>query len=116
MARSWHAWWGAPALGMLSLAMCSTVRGRAPDPAPATPSAATTTAMATATWAVQPPEQSPLPEAAIDAAVHDAIATQSVPGAVVLVGRHDRVLFRRAYGFREVEPDRVEMTIDTVFD
>jgi uncharacterized protein YbbC (DUF1343 family) len=101
---------------MLSLAMCSTVRGRAPDPAPVTPSAAATTAIATATGAVEPPERSPLPEAAIDAAVHDAIATQSVPGAVVLVGRRDRVLFRRAYGFREVEPERVEMAIDTVFD
>jgi uncharacterized protein YbbC (DUF1343 family) len=57
-----------------------------------------------------------LPEAAIDAAVEEAISSQSVPGAVVLIGRHDRILFRRAYGFREVEPDRVPTTLDTVFD
>ena len=57
-----------------------------------------------------------LPEAAIDAAVDEAIDGHSVPGAVVIIGRHDRVVFRRAYGFREVEPDRVPMTIDTVFD
>jgi uncharacterized protein YbbC (DUF1343 family) len=39
-----------------------------------------------------------------------------LPGAVVVVGRHDRTLFRRAYGDREVEPERVPMTIDTLFD
>jgi uncharacterized protein YbbC (DUF1343 family) len=48
--------------------------------------------------------------------VADAIANQSVPGAVVLIGRHDRVTLRRAYGFREVLPDRVPMSLDTVFD
>ncbi len=61
-------------------------------------------------------ERTLLPEAAIDAAVAEAIASQSVPGGVVLVGRHDRVLFRRAYGFRELEPDRAPTTVDTVFD
>jgi uncharacterized protein YbbC (DUF1343 family)/CubicO group peptidase (beta-lactamase class C family) len=63
-----------------------------------------------------PTEPSPLPETAIDAAVAEAIASQSLPGAVIVVGRHDRVFFRRAYGFREVEPDRSPMTLDTVFD
>lgn len=57
-----------------------------------------------------------LSETAIDAAVADAIASQSVPGAVVLIGRHDRVVFRRAYGFREILPDRVAMSLDTLFD
>jgi uncharacterized protein YbbC (DUF1343 family) len=61
-------------------------------------------------------ERTWLPEAAIDAAVEGAIAAQSVPGAVVLIGRHDRVVFRHAYGFRQVEPDRVPMTVDTLFD
>jgi uncharacterized protein YbbC (DUF1343 family) len=57
-----------------------------------------------------------LPEAALDAAFAEAIASESVPGGVALVGRHDRVLFRRAYGFREVEPERVPTTPETVFD
>ena len=35
---------------------------------------------------------------------------------MVLIGRHDRILFRRAYGFRELEPDRVPMSLDTLFD
>lgn len=52
----------------------------------------------------------------IDAAVEDAISSGSVPGAVVVVGRHDGVVFRRAYGLREVQPDREPMTPDTVFD
>jgi uncharacterized protein YbbC (DUF1343 family) len=54
--------------------------------------------------------------AAIDGAVDEAMAARQLPGAVVVVGRHDRVLFRRAYGFRQLEPDRVAMTLDTVFD
>jgi uncharacterized protein YbbC (DUF1343 family) len=62
------------------------------------------------------PPRSPLPEIAIDAAVGEAISSRHVPGAVVVVGRHDGVLFRRAYGLREVEPESVPMTIDTVFD
>jgi uncharacterized protein YbbC (DUF1343 family)/CubicO group peptidase (beta-lactamase class C family) len=63
-----------------------------------------------------PAERPLLPEEAIDAAVAEAIANHSVPGAVIVVGRHDRILFRRAYGFRQVEPDRSPMTLDTVFD
>lgn len=60
----------------------------------------------------------PLPALAssIDRAVEDAIADQKVPGAVVIVGRADRVLIRRAYGFRELQPDRTPMTEDTLFD
>ncbi|HVE66327.1 MAG TPA: serine hydrolase, partial [Thermoanaerobaculia bacterium] len=52
----------------------------------------------------------------IDGAVKDAIARKELPGAVILVGRGDVVLFRRAYGDRAVEPAREAMTPDTVFD
>jgi uncharacterized protein YbbC (DUF1343 family) len=52
----------------------------------------------------------------VDRAVDEAMADRKVPGAVVVIGRHDGVLLRRAYGFREVQPDRVPMTLDTVFD
>ena len=54
--------------------------------------------------------------ARIDAAVEDALAAGDLPGAVVLVGRGDRVVFRRAYGNRAVLPGRETMTVDTVFD
>ena len=39
-----------------------------------------------------------------------------MPGCVVVVGRHDEVLLRKAYGSRALLPDRVPMTLDTVFD
>jgi len=54
--------------------------------------------------------------ASIDDEVKDAIADGKMPGAVVVVGRRDRVLFRRAYGFRQLQPERARMTIDTLFD
>jgi uncharacterized protein YbbC (DUF1343 family)/CubicO group peptidase (beta-lactamase class C family) len=52
----------------------------------------------------------------IDAVVADAIAAHRLPGAVVLVGRGDTVVFRRAYGSRALDPVREPMTVDTIFD
>lgn len=52
----------------------------------------------------------------IDALVEQAVRDGKTPGAVVVVGRHDRVLHRRAYGERAVLPARQEMTMDTIFD
>ncbi|PYQ36433.1 MAG: hypothetical protein DMF55_04935, partial [Acidobacteria bacterium] len=52
----------------------------------------------------------------IDGAVEEAIGRGELPGAVVLVGRGDRILFRKAYGSRAVIPVREPMTLDTVFD
>jgi len=54
--------------------------------------------------------------ARIGAAVEEAIARRELPGAVVLVGRGDRILFRKAYGSRAIVPAREPMTLDTVFD
>jgi uncharacterized protein YbbC (DUF1343 family) len=52
----------------------------------------------------------------IDAAVASAIAAAKLPGCVVVIGRHDSVLFTRAYGSRSVQPSVTPMTLDTVFD
>jgi uncharacterized protein YbbC (DUF1343 family) len=52
----------------------------------------------------------------VDELVAVAIAEGKLPGCVVTFGRHDRVLFQKAYGLREVEPERVLMTEDTLFD
>jgi uncharacterized protein YbbC (DUF1343 family)/CubicO group peptidase (beta-lactamase class C family) len=54
--------------------------------------------------------------ARIDRAVEEAIGRGELPGAVVLMGRGDRILFRKAYGSRAVLPIREPMTLDTVFD
>jgi len=66
-----------------------------------------------------PPEQVGLdPErlARIDEAVERAIAAHRVPGAVVLVGRHGKVAYAKAYGQRALEPAPEPMTRDTIFD
>jgi hypothetical protein len=44
--------------------------------------------------------------ALIDGVVAEGIAHGDLPGAVVLVGRGNRVLFRKAYGDRAVLPSR----------
>jgi uncharacterized protein YbbC (DUF1343 family)/CubicO group peptidase (beta-lactamase class C family) len=54
--------------------------------------------------------------ALMDAAIAEAIARKELPGAVVLVGRHGKVIWRKAYGARAVEPQREAMTTDTIFD
>lgn len=52
----------------------------------------------------------------IDTAVADEISNKRLPGAVVLVSRKGRILWRKAYGARAVEPMHEAMTADTVFD
>lgn len=54
--------------------------------------------------------------AKVDEAVEAALKRGDCPGAVVLVVHNDEVVFRKAYGFRAVEPGKQPMTSDTVFD
>lgn len=54
--------------------------------------------------------------AAVDAAVEEAVASGELPGAVVLVGRGERVLYRRAFGERGTLPRPAPMDMGTVFD
>src|SRR5829696_8267659 len=54
--------------------------------------------------------------AQMDAVIAEEIANKKLPGAVVLVGRKGRVVWRKAYGARTVEPAREVMTPDTIFD
>ena len=51
-----------------------------------------------------------------DAAIAKAIADKQIPGAVLLVGRGDQVLYQKAYGMRSLVPQVEPMTLDTVFD
>jgi uncharacterized protein YbbC (DUF1343 family) len=53
---------------------------------------------------------------AIPPLVEQAIAEKKLPGAVVLVGRGDRVLYEKAIGHRAVSPATEDMTVDTIFD
>jgi uncharacterized protein YbbC (DUF1343 family)/CubicO group peptidase (beta-lactamase class C family) len=52
----------------------------------------------------------------IDTIVEAEIAKKQLPGAVVLVGRQGKVVWRRAYGNRALEPQQETMTTDTIFD
>jgi uncharacterized protein YbbC (DUF1343 family)/CubicO group peptidase (beta-lactamase class C family) len=52
----------------------------------------------------------------IDDAVQGIVAAGEVPGAVVLVGRGDDVLYHRAFGWRTLVPEPVPMRRDTIFD
>lgn len=52
----------------------------------------------------------------VDALIQELIAQREIPGAVVLVGHNGQVVYRRAFGYRALEPRREPMTLDTVFD
>ena len=54
--------------------------------------------------------------ARMDAVIQTSIDKKELPGAVVLVGRHGKIVWRKAYGARAVEPQREAMTLDTIFD
>ena len=54
--------------------------------------------------------------AEIDLLVNRAIDHREIPGAVVLIGLGDDIIYRKAYGDRALLPDREPMTSDTIFD
>ena len=54
--------------------------------------------------------------AQMDAVIAEGIANKKLPGAVVLIGRKGRVVWRKAYGARTLEPAREVMTPETIFD
>lgn len=51
-----------------------------------------------------------------DRAIEAAIAGGKLPGAVLLVGRGDEIVYRKAYGNRSVQPEPAPMAPDTIFD
>ncbi len=73
-----------------------------PAPAPAAPSA---------TAEIDSPQF-----ARIDQVAKREIAAGNVPGAVIVVGHQGRIVYRRAFGLRAVEPCPEPMTVDTIFD
>ncbi len=54
--------------------------------------------------------------ARIDAVVEAAIQKANCPGAVVVVVHGDAVVFRKAFGHRQLVPTKEPMTFETVFD
>jgi uncharacterized protein YbbC (DUF1343 family)/CubicO group peptidase (beta-lactamase class C family) len=58
---------------------------------------------------------SPVRLGAVDSVIEQAIA-EGIPGAVLIVGHDGKVVYRKAYGNRALEPRREPMTLDTIFD
>jgi uncharacterized protein YbbC (DUF1343 family)/CubicO group peptidase (beta-lactamase class C family) len=54
--------------------------------------------------------------ATLDPIINDAIAQQQIPGAVLIIGHDGKIVYRKAYGSRALEPRQEAMTLDTVFD
>jgi uncharacterized protein YbbC (DUF1343 family) len=54
--------------------------------------------------------------AAIEESTKRAIRTGQVPGAVILIGNREKVLYRCALGHRALKPKKVAMTPDAIFD
>ncbi|WP_170921161.1 exo-beta-N-acetylmuramidase NamZ domain-containing protein [Enhydrobacter aerosaccus] len=52
----------------------------------------------------------------ISSIVREEIAAGHLPGAVIVVGVHDRIVLRQAYGDRSVMPERQPATLDTIYD
>ena len=52
----------------------------------------------------------------VDAIVNEAVQTNLIPGAVVLIGHNGQPVYRKAYGSRALIPAREPMTLDTIFD
>jgi uncharacterized protein YbbC (DUF1343 family)/CubicO group peptidase (beta-lactamase class C family) len=52
----------------------------------------------------------------IDAIMEKAVADGNIPGGVVLVGHNGKVVYRKAFGSRSLEPTREPMTAETIFD
>ena len=53
---------------------------------------------------------------AIEPLVTEAIAKKNLPGAVVVVGRGDKVVYEKSIGNRALMPKVEPMTLDTIFD
>jgi uncharacterized protein YbbC (DUF1343 family)/CubicO group peptidase (beta-lactamase class C family) len=58
--------------------------------------------------------QQTLPQ--VDSIIDQAVQTGLIPGAVLVVGHNGRVIYRKAYGWRALMPQRETMTLDTIFD
>lgn len=54
--------------------------------------------------------------ALVDDVIWDAIRAEDIPGAVLAVVRHGKMVYLKAYGNRQLVPDTLPMTTETVFD
>ena len=53
---------------------------------------------------------------AISEIMQSAVDQGTIPGGVVLIGHNGKVVYRKAFGSRSLEPTHETMTVDTIFD
>ena len=51
-----------------------------------------------------------------DRIIEKAIADSIIPGAVLLVARNNKIVYRKTYGYRQLVPVKRKMQINTIFD
>ena len=54
--------------------------------------------------------------APISSIVEKTINKGKISGAVVLIGNRERVIYRQAFGYRSLKPEKIIMTTNTIFD
>ncbi|MDH4241191.1 MAG: beta-lactamase family protein [Phycisphaerae bacterium] len=54
--------------------------------------------------------------APVSGIVERTIRDGKILGAVVLIGNREKVIYRRAFGYRSLNPEKILMTADTIFD
>jgi len=52
----------------------------------------------------------------VDKVINRAIEAKDIPGAVLLISRNDKIVYRKAYGYKELIPVKKKMQVETVFD
>ena len=52
----------------------------------------------------------------VDKTIETSIKNRETPGAVLLIARKGKTVYKKAYGNRMVKPRIEKMTIDTIFD
>ncbi len=52
----------------------------------------------------------------VENAFQQAVAEEVFPGAVVLVGKDERLVYERAFGYRSLAPHKTAMELGTIFD
>src|SRR5947209_17563899 len=57
------------------------------------------------------PEESDVRLSGVDSIIGQAIRDGNIPGAVLVVGHEAKVVYRKAYGERALEPRREPMTV-----
>ncbi len=52
----------------------------------------------------------------VDPIIDEAVQSHLIPGAVLIVGRDNQIVYRKAYGLKAWLPEKEPMAVDTIFD